>query len=121
VGLHLDRIAPGLHGAGAGRDGGCSLSLASGTLAQFAYTYDNVSTIQTQTDSDGQHAYGYDGLDRLTSAIHSSSTGLADESYDYDAVGNREDPADVALYDYDANNRILLSPGLGFDQDTCKF
>jgi RHS repeat-associated protein len=56
--------------------------------------------------------YGYDALDRLTSATYPTALGLpASESFAYDAAGNREDPANSAAYDYDANNRITASPG----------
>jgi len=34
----------------------------------------------------------------------------AADTFGYDATGNREDPADLGLYDYDANNRITASP-----------
>ena len=57
------------------------------------------------------YTYGYDGFNRLTGATYSASVGLANESYAYDAAGNREDPGNGALYDYDANNRITASPG----------
>jgi hypothetical protein len=34
----------------------------------------------------------------------------AADTFGYDDAGNREDPADLGLYDYDANNRITASP-----------
>ena len=57
--------------------------------------------------------YGYDGADRLTSAAYPSLLGLpGSESFPYDAAGNRDDnPANPSPWNYDANNRILGSPG----------
>jgi hypothetical protein len=47
--------------------------------------------------------YGYDGIDRLTSAQYPTALGLpASESFAYDASGNREDPSDPNAYAYDA-------------------
>lgn len=89
----------------------------SGQIAQYAYAYDNVLNVDTLTDPDGVHDYGYDGLDRLASATPPSGIGLPNESYTYDKVGNREDPGNSALYNYDNNNRITASPGLTYTFD----
>lgn len=83
---------------------------SGGQLAQFAYSYDDVLNVETLTTLSGAHEYGYDGLNRLTSAIHPVGLGLNNESYNYDKVGNREDPGNPALYAYDDNNRITNSP-----------
>jgi RHS repeat-associated protein len=93
---------------------------ASLALEQIAYTYDPVGNVDTQSDGDGLHDYFYDGLDRLTEAVHPTGVGLpAQELFVYDKVGNRHDPTDPDLYGYDANNRILQSPDLvySFDDD----
>ena len=94
-----------------------SVAGVAGTIEQFAYTYDNTLNIDTQTDGDGLHDYDYDGLYRLTQAVHPAVIGLPTENYQYDQVGNREDPSDPALYDYDSNNRITQSPGLSYSFD----
>jgi hypothetical protein len=48
----------------------------------------------------------------------STSLGLpADEDFDYDDAGNREDPASASDYDYDVSNRITVSPGLAYAFD----
>jgi RHS repeat-associated protein len=63
---------------------------ASGSmLAFYDYVYDDASRITRITDIDGVTNYGYDDRDQLTSANH-SDPGQADESYAYDANGNRE-------------------------------
>ena len=92
---------------------------SAGQMEQFAYTYDDVLNVDTMTDSNGVWDYGYDDFDRLTTADYPASTSFADEAFTYDRVGNREDPGDPALYQYDQNNRIANSPGLtyGFDND----
>ena len=89
----------------------------SGQIAQYTYAYDDVLNVDTITDPDGLHDYGYDGLDRLTSATRPTGLGLPNESYAYDKVGNREDPGNGALYGYDNNNRITASPGLTYTFD----
>jgi RHS repeat-associated protein len=82
-----------------------------GQLGQYAYAYDDVLNVDTLTTTDGVHDYGYDGLNRLTSATHPAGLGLTNEAYTYDQVGNREDPGNSALYAYDGNHRITNSPG----------
>lgn len=89
----------------------------SGPLAQYAYAYDDVLNVDTLTTPDGVHDYGYDGLNRLTSAAHPTSAGLTNEAYAYDKVGNREDPGNPTLYGYDNNHRITTSPGLTYTFD----
>jgi RHS repeat-associated protein len=93
-------------------------------LLKLTYTVNKVLNI---TGMNEQHAasgavhgygYGYDALDRLTSATYPTALGLpASESFAYDAAGNREDPSNAALYDYDANNRITASPGKAWVYD----
>jgi RHS repeat-associated protein len=81
-----------------------------GQLGQYAYAYDDVLNVDTLTTPDGVHDYGYDGLNRLTSAAHPTGLGLTNESYAYDQVGNREDAGNPSLYAYDGNHRITNSP-----------
>lgn len=88
-----------------------------GQIEQFAYTYDNLRNIDTQTDKNGLHDYNYDGLNRLTYTIRPVVPGLINESYVYDKVGNRELSSDASLYDYDNNNRMSKSPGLTYSYD----
>jgi RHS repeat-associated protein len=63
------------------------------------------------------HDFNYDGLNRLTQASRPASSGVPNENYLYDRVGNREDPGNAALYGYDNNNRITASPGLTYTFD----
>ena len=63
----------------------------------------------TVTDATGVHTYDHDALGRLASAEHPAGSGLSDESYTYDAAGNRTswtgNPA--SSVSYDAANRLL--------------
>jgi len=72
-------------------------------------------------NNNGIHSFAYDGINRLIQASHPLGSGLPmQEDFAYDGAGNREDPADSALYNYDQNNRISLSPGVAsyiFDDD----
>jgi RHS repeat-associated protein len=64
---------------------------ASGAVvARAEYVPDPASGLrQSLTDLDGTHGYGYDDTGRLISAGHPAAAGLPDESYTYDAAGNR--------------------------------
>jgi RHS repeat-associated protein len=97
-----------------------TVSNSGGTVASFAYSYDDALNVDTLTDADGLHDYNYDGLNRLMQATHPAGSGLpTSESFDYDRVGNREEPGNAAAYSYDNNHRITNSTGLsyGFDAD----
>lgn len=57
-------------------------------------------------------SYGYDALDRLTSATYTGAT--PNESYSYDAAGNRVSAKlgqQTTTYDYDAANRLTRARG----------
>ena len=89
------------------------------SLELWDYSYNAVLNIDDITTNDGLTDYTYDDLDRLTGAVYPEASPLTDESYEYDRVGNREDPNDANVYGYDGNNQITTSPGLtyGFDAD----
>ena len=67
------------------------------------YSYNSASELVQNIDQSGTHAYGYDVLDRLTSATY---TGTAAESYAYDGVGNRTSSQRSATYGYQPFNRL---------------
>lgn len=97
-----------------------AVSGSAGTLVQDGYTYDDTLNVDTITTLAGLHDYGYDGLNRLTQALHPAATGLpSQEDFGYDKVGNREDTTDPAAFGYDTNNRITQSPNrtYAFDDD----
>ncbi len=83
----------------------------TGVLGQRDYVYDANRNVDTLTTLIGLHDYSYDGLNRLTEALHPTGSDLpAQERFAYDDVGNREDITDDTLYQYDSNNRITNSP-----------
>ncbi len=83
-------------------------------LDTLTYVYDKNIVIDTinSTRDGGLHNYDYDGLDQLTTVTHPAGYGIANETYLYDKVGNREEPSDLNIYQYDNNHRITQSPGL---------
>jgi RHS repeat-associated protein len=78
---------------------------AKGTtiIADHNYTYNSANQIVQNIDQSGTHLYGYDALDRLTSASYPAT---GNEAYAYDAVGNRTSSHRSANYSYQPNNRL---------------
>jgi RHS repeat-associated protein len=79
------------------------------------YQYDEVSNISKKTSLDGDYAYDYDDLDRLTKAeppvplrqSPENPDGLPVEGFSYDAVHNRESSAhQPGAWIYNANNEL---------------
>jgi RHS repeat-associated protein len=89
----------------------------SGVLGELAYTYDDALNVDTLTDQSGVNDFSYDDLNRLTAAVRPAGSGLSNESYAYDANGNREDPTNANLFQYDQNNRITAGLGLTYSFD----
>jgi len=75
-------------------------------IADNNYTYNTAGQITQNIDQSGTHAYGYDALDRLTSATY---TGTPAESYAYDSVGNRTSSQRSATYSYQPFNRLTAT------------
>lgn len=80
-------------------------SLNGTILARFDYGIDSVTGRRMSlTDNSGIHSFGYYDNGRLQSATHPSGSGLANESYTYDAAGNRS--SGVTPSSYDAADRL---------------
>ncbi len=95
------------------------------TINQAAYTYNGVGNRDSLTDRRGIQNFGYDTLDRLTSASH-PLLGTA-QAFSYDPVGNRTTAGNVTnagnqltadathAYQYDDNGNLtrktLLATG----------
>jgi RHS repeat-associated protein len=67
----------------------------------LTYQYDPKGNISTLTDSVNgiTHNYGYDSLDRLTSAAGAGPNAYS-QSYAYDRIGNITNKSDVGTYSY---------------------
>src|SRR5262249_1101343 len=65
-------------------------------------------------DQSGTHAYGYDALDRLTGASYPAT---GNESYSYDAVGNRTSSHRSASYGYQPLNRLTNTDNASYLYD----
>jgi YD repeat-containing protein len=63
-------------------------------IADNNYQYNTAGDITQNIDQSGTHGYGYDTIDRLTSATY---TGTPNETYAYDGVGNRTSSHKSAL------------------------
>jgi RHS repeat-associated protein len=91
-------------------------SVSSSAELTQGFTPDAVGNIEAISRLTGvqteANSYGYDGLNRLTSATNPAVTGLAtSESYNYDATGNRD------AFTYDAWNRINTALGKAYTYD----
>jgi RHS repeat-associated protein len=87
-----------------------AVNAANGTVVALNdYTYDANGNRTSMTDLDGTHTYTYDDLNRLTAAHHPAASGLPvlDETFSYDAVGNRMSDAERTDYTYDGANRLV--------------
>ena len=87
---------------------------ASATVADFQYQYDAASQISQQIDPAGTHSYGYDVVNRLTSATHNAQPA---ENYVYDGVGNRTSSSPSTSYAYAPFNRLTSTDSVTLTYD----
>ena len=87
-------------------------SLGGTVVGRAEYTLDALGRRTSLTDFDGRHTFTHDLADRLTAAVRPPASGLPDESFAYDKVGNRTSwvgsPAGSVSYD---GGMRLLSDG----------
>jgi RHS repeat-associated protein len=90
-----------------------------GVLAFNSYGYDDNGNATSITDAEGAHGYTYDALNRLTAATHPAGTGLPvlNETFGYDAIGNRTADAQRSGYTYDAANRLVSDSSFTYTYD----
>jgi len=88
---------------------------AQTTLADFQYQFNDGNNISQVTDLSSVNSYSYDLVDRLVSATHANQ---ANESFTYDAVGNRTASHLSAAYAHEAFNRLASSASATFSHDT---
>jgi len=86
----------------------------STALAFSNYGYDAAGNRTSMQDITGSHGYGYDDLHRLISASHPT---LPNETFAYDAVGNRLNDALISNYQYNAANRLLENSSYTYTYD----
>ncbi len=99
-GMHVERLYDR-----AGRLVDLRYTKPDGTvISDFAYTHDEAGNILSKTTDFGLVQYGYDALDRLVLADYDWK---ADETFAYDAVGNRTADAEHPVWHYDAANQLL--------------
>ncbi len=88
------------------------------TFETLTYAYDANGNRATLTDATGTTAFGYDQLNRLTSAAYPGGYGTW--SWTYDQVGNRliqNSPSGQTTYGYDANNRLTQTGSATYSYD----
>jgi YD repeat-containing protein len=78
-------------------------------VGEIDYSYDVAGRRTSLTNAAGKANFGYDPASKLTSATYPASTGIAAQSFGYDALGNRTSTAGtpVGSFGYDASNRLL--------------
>ena len=80
-------------------------TLNGSTVARFDYTTDPFTGQRTSlTDNSGTHSFSYLDNGWLKAASHPAGSGVSNESYTYDAVGNRSSGA--TAWTYDAADRL---------------
>ena len=86
---------------------------AKNTLMRYSYAYDAAGNITVKDTEHGAYAYGYDVLDRLTSATYPTSG----ETFSYDKVGNRTAHNNGSPWAYNANNELTARPAITYAYD----
>jgi RHS repeat-associated protein len=72
-----------------------------------SYSYNEVGSISSMTDTSGTSTYGYDAIDRL---LQINKSGVLQIGYTYDALGNiltvKDKKGFITTYTYDKSNRM---------------
>ncbi len=79
--------------------------LGAAVVGEISYAYDGAGQRTSMTSSAGTTAFEYDHNLQLTAADHPVASGLTDESYDYDALGNRTAATGVPAGSFDVRRR----------------
>ena len=87
------------------------LTATSSQINQAAYVYNNVGNRTSLTDRRGSQSFGYDPLDRLTSASHPLLA--TSQAFAYDAVGNRTTGGSVV----NAGNQLTADANHSYQYD----
>ena len=87
------------------------LTATSSQINKADYVYNNVGNRTSLTDRRGPQTFGYDQLDRLTSASHPLL--LDPQAFAYDAVGNRTTGGSVV----NPGNQLTADANFGYQYD----
>ena len=81
-----------------------SMTVNSAIIMDYQYAYDLTGNIVQKDTDHGAYVYGYDELNQLTSA---DNPDFEDESFTYDASGNRKSSANTkTVWGYNSNNEL---------------
>ena len=84
----------------------------------LGYSFDAENNITAKTTKDGEYAYTYDDLYRLTDSNTPDIPDLSDEAFTYDPVGNRLTASDtIGHWTYNGNNELESRGSTGYDYD----
>ncbi len=89
-------------------------AVGTNTLIGNQYSYNGASNVTNWTTASGNHAYGYDPVNRLTSATNSAQP---NESYAYDGLGNRMASHLSANYNYQSFNKLVSTATATYNYD----
>jgi RHS repeat-associated protein len=87
------------------------------TVANHQYQYNAASQITQIAEPSNTRSYGYDAVDRLTSAAYTNPSQPA-ESFAYNSVGNRTSSQLSASYSYQPFNRLTSTSSTTYSYDT---
>jgi RHS repeat-associated protein len=87
------------------------------TVKDHQYQYNAASQITQIAEPSITRSYGYDAVDRLTSASYTNPT-QPRENYVYDSVGNRTSSQLSASYGYQPFNRLTNTATASYSYDT---
>jgi len=102
---------------GAGRVNQITDQNGTSTFASFGYTYDGNGNRKSEVATSGTSTYGYDVLNRLTSASYPGGTTIG---YAYDPTGNRTTlttNGTPTSYSYDAGDRLQSAGSASYTWD----
>jgi len=83
------------------------------------FSYDAAGNRTAMTDHVGAHSFAYDDLQRLTAASHPASSPflVQNETFSYDAVGNRQADAVRTDYAYNAGHQLTADSAYTYGYD----
>lgn len=86
------------------------------TVADRQYQYSTAQQITQIIEPTNTRSYGYDVVDRLTSAAYTNPS-QSSENYAYDSVGNRTSSHLSASYAYQRFNRLTNTSSVSYEYD----